>query len=90
MLFSVFLTRNRSSLFSAANPTPFLDALRARNDVFVYDLDHPLLPIGCVIMASGLGKRFGSNKLMADFNGKPMIYRILSATDSALLLPGSL
>ena len=24
--------------------TPFLDALRARNDVFVYDLDHPLLP----------------------------------------------
>lgn len=64
--------------------TPFLDALRARNDVFVYDLDHPLLPIGCVIMASGLGKRFGSNKLMADFNGKPMIYRILSATDGAL------
>lgn len=70
--------------------TPFLDALRARNDVFLYDLDHPLLPIGCVIMASGLGKRFGSNKLMADFNGKPMIYRILSATDGALLLPGSL
>ena len=64
--------------------TPFLDALRARNDVFLYDLEHPLLPIGCVIMASGLGKRFGSNKLMADFNGKPMIYRILSATDGAL------
>ena len=64
--------------------TPFLDALRARNDVFVYDLDHPILPIGCVIMASGLGKRFGSNKLMADFNGKPMISRILSATDGAL------
>ena len=35
-------------------------------------------------MASGLGKRFGSNKLMADFNGKPMVYRILSATDDAL------
>ena len=64
--------------------TPFLDALRARNDVFVYDLDHPLFPVGCVIMASGLGKRFGSNKLMADFNGKPMISRILSATDGAL------
>ena len=64
--------------------TPFLDALRARNDVFVHDLDHPLLPIGCVIMASGLGKRFGSNKLMVDFNGKPMISRILSATDGAL------
>lgn len=36
--------------------------------------------IGCVIMASGLGKRFGSNKLMADFQGKPMIQRALVAT----------
>jgi len=36
--------------------------------------------IGCVIMASGLGKRFGSNKLMADFHGKPMIQRALDAT----------
>lgn len=35
---------------------------------------------GCVIMASGLGKRFGSNKLMADFHGKPMIQRALDAT----------
>lgn len=37
--------------------------------------------IGCVIMASGLGKRFGGNKLMADFRGKPMIQRALDATD---------
>ena len=37
--------------------------------------------LGCVIMASGLGKRFGSNKLMADFHGKPMIQRALDATD---------
>ena len=36
--------------------------------------------IGCVIMASGLGKRFGSNKLMADFRGAPMIQRVLDAT----------
>ena len=36
---------------------------------------------GCVIMASGLGKRFGGNKLMADFRGKPMIQRALDATD---------
>lgn len=36
--------------------------------------------IGCVIMASGLGKRFGSNKLMADFRGSPMIQRALDAT----------
>ena len=36
---------------------------------------------GCVIMASGLGKRFGSNKLMADFLGRPMIHRTLDATE---------
>ena len=36
--------------------------------------------IGCVIMASGIGRRFGSNKLMADFHGEPMIARILAAT----------
>ena len=37
--------------------------------------------IGCVIMASGLGKRFGGNKLMADFHGKPMIQRAVDASD---------
>ena len=37
--------------------------------------------IGCVVMASGLGKRFGGNKLMADFRGKPMIQRALDATE---------
>ena len=37
--------------------------------------------LGCVIMASGLSKRFGSNKLMADFHGEPMIRRALDATD---------
>lgn len=37
--------------------------------------------VGCVIMASGQGKRFGGNKLMADFRGQPMIGCILEATD---------
>lgn len=32
-------------------------------------------------MASGLGSRFGSNKLMADFGGAPMILRALQATE---------
>ena len=40
--------------------------------------------IGCVIMASGLGKRFGGNKLMAEFHGKPMIQRAVDATDGLL------
>lgn len=37
--------------------------------------------IGCVIMASGMAKRFGSNKLLYEINGKPMIAGILDATD---------
>lgn len=36
--------------------------------------------IGCIIMASGLGKRFGENKLMTEFHGKPLISYILDAT----------
>lgn len=32
-------------------------------------------------MASGLSKRFGGNKLMADFHGEPMIMRILAASE---------
>lgn len=35
---------------------------------------------GLVIMASGLGKRFGSNKLLADFDGQPLIQRILTTS----------
>ena len=40
---------------------------------------------GALIMASGEGKRFGGNKLMASFAGEPMIRRILSATDNLFL-----
>ena len=60
---------------------PFLQELFSREDVFIVDLDDPLGNIGCVIMASGLGKRFGGNKLMADFHGQPLICRILDATE---------
>lgn len=34
--------------------------------------------IGCIVMASGLGVRFGGNKLMADFGGVPMVSHILN------------
>ena len=50
------------------------------DDVFVVDLERPFGAVGCVIMASGQGKRFGGNKLMAAFDGAPMICRILDAT----------
>ena len=36
--------------------------------------------VGAVIMASGLARRFGSNKLLADFGGEPMLCRALAAT----------
>lgn len=61
--------------------TPFLLELRERPDAFCVDLDQPFGNTGCVIMASGQSKRFGGNKLLADFHGQPMIMRILSATD---------
>lgn len=38
-------------------------------------------PIACIIMASGIAKRFGSNKLLTDVNGKPMIKHILAITE---------
>ena len=60
---------------------PFLRELLQRDDAFVVDLDAPFGSIGCVIMASGLGRRFGGNKLMADFHGEPLICRILDATE---------
>ena len=40
----------------------------------------PRKKIGCIIMASGQGKRFGGNKLMATLCGKPLISWI---TDTA-------
>ena len=40
----------------------------------------PFGDLACVIMASGLAKRFGGNKLTADFCGQPLIVRALDAT----------
>ena len=59
---------------------PHLKELCKREDVFLIDLDAPFGNTGCVIMASGLGKRFGENKLMAEFHGKPLISYVLDAT----------
>lgn len=39
------------------------------------------IKVGLVIMASGLGKRFGSNKLMEPLDGKPLIRWIVETTD---------
>ena len=65
--------------------TPFLTALCARQDAFVVDLDDPAPVLGCVVMASGLGRRFGGNKLMADFCGAPLIANALALAALPLL-----
>jgi len=69
-----------AAAFPSSPPTSF-QPLLSRDDVFFCDIHTPLPSLGCVIMASGLGRRFGSNKLMADFCGQPMIARILDATE---------
>lgn len=75
------LEKKRVAAVVRKQDLPFLAELCNREDVFAVDLDDPFGNTGCVIMASGLGKRFGGNKLMADFHGKPMICRILDATE---------
>ena len=74
---------NRRSVAAAVRKQdiPFLRELLGREDCFVVDLDRPYGDVGCVIMASGLGRRFGGNKLLADFCGQPMILRAIAATE---------
>lgn len=59
---------------------PGWTALLAREDVCALDLDAPYPLLGCVVMASGLGQRFGGNKLMAPLGDKPLLAWVLEAT----------
>lgn len=44
----------------------------------------PAKKTGCVIMASGLSRRFGSNKLLAEFRGRTLIQTVLDVTGGEL------
>lgn len=79
--FRTLLENKQVAAVVRKQPLAFLQELCSRKDAFVVDLDDPFGKIGCVIMASGLGRRFGSNKLLADFGDEPMICRILDATE---------
>lgn len=79
------MTRKRLAAVVRKQDTPFLREITRREDVFVVDLDAPYGNLGCVIMASGLGTRFGGNKLMAPFRGEPLLCRSLRATEGIFL-----
>ena len=40
-------------------------------------MENNTAPVGCVIMASGLASRFGSNKLLALWQGRPLLAAVL-------------
>lgn len=62
----------------------FLNELKSREDVYLMDMDEMRLQVGCVIMASGISKRFGENKLLVDFQGETLIERVLKLTAGEL------
>lgn len=43
--------------------------------------DNRTLKHGCIVMASGVGARFGGNKLMAELCGAPLVGHAVRATD---------
>jgi molybdenum cofactor cytidylyltransferase len=50
----------------------FLDNIKSRSDVLLIDIDNTFSSISCIIMASGMSKRFGTNKLLASFNNNTL------------------
>lgn len=77
---SIFELLNSSHVLAIIRKqsTSFLDKIRSRKDVLLIDIDTIFNNLSCIIMASGMSKRFGHNKLTADFNGKTLIENAIS------------
>lgn len=58
--------------------TNLISSIISRDDILFINLDNPFGNVGSIIMASGLGTRFGDNKLMTPLHNKPLISYILS------------
>lgn len=63
--------------------TEFLNRICNRKDVLVIDIDSTFETLSCIIMASGMSKRFGSNKLITDFNERSLFENAVSISHFA-------
>ena len=79
------MERKRVLLAVRKQELPFLQELCRRPDVFCVDLDAPFGRLGCVVMASGMGRRFGGGKLLAGLWGRPLLQYALDATGGVFL-----
>lgn len=59
---------------------PFLEEIKNREDVFLWDAD--VSRMGCILMASGLSTRFGTNKLLMKYEGETFVERALKASET--------
>ncbi|WP_066716071.1 nucleotidyltransferase family protein [Clostridium sp. Marseille-P299] len=64
---------------------PLFEYLKQYEDAYVINLDNQTFDVSCIVMASGAGSRFGSNKLLASFNGKTLIEHILDTIPYTML-----
>jgi molybdenum cofactor cytidylyltransferase len=51
---------------------PHIQKILSRTDVCAFDMTAKEKKLGCVVMASGISKRFGKNKLLEEFKGNPL------------------
>ncbi len=76
------LEKKRVIMVVRKQDLPFLNELRNREDAYVVDVDDWHKKIGCIVMASGISARFGSNKLLATIEGQSLIQIALDKTEA--------